>query len=233
MTPHYFIWKGIDSRDMGVQVEEYPPIVRAAPRVKQITVPGRAGTLTVGEGEYVYDAYTRKMKIAFRRSENIDQLLAWLTGTDILVCGNEPDRAYKTTMQQAFSADRLNRQIQHGELQLYTQPFKTTYPETVITLSASGTLTNPGTVPAQPVITFSGSGTRSITIGGVTVTISTAATAIIDCEAEMITDTDGNSLRASSSISGGEFPVLGLGDTTITLSGDYTTAEIRPGWRWI
>lgn len=233
MTPLYFIWKGIDSRDMGVQVEEYPPIVRAAPRMKQITVPGRAGTLTVREGEYVYDAYTRKMKIAFRRNENIDELLAWLTGTDLLVCGNEPDRAYRTTMQQAFSADRLSRAVQHGELQLYTQPFKTTFPEVVISMTASGTLINPGTVPALPVIKYSGSGSRSITVGGITITINTADTAIIDCEAEMITDEAGGSLRSRVQISGNDFPVLPIGSSEISLSGDYTAAEIRPGWRWI
>ena len=39
-TP-YFIYNGIDSREMGVIITSMPPVIRAEKRVDTITIPGR------------------------------------------------------------------------------------------------------------------------------------------------------------------------------------------------
>lgn len=235
MTPHYFVFKGINSQAMGVQVESYPPIMRAPLRTKTITVPGRAGSLTLLEGDHIYDTYQRRMKIAVRMDGRLDEVLEWLSGHGSFVSGNEPDRTYQVTMQQAFTGEKLFRGVYHGELQMLTQPLKAMNPEPVITLTATRTVDNPGAVPSEPLIRCTGSGQRSIALGDVTISISSSApaTVLIDCAAGMAISESGASLESAVTLSEDEFPKLSTGQSTITLNGSFTRVEITPRWRWV
>lgn len=233
-TPHYFIFKGVNSRDMGVQVESYPPIMRAPKRVKQVNVPGRAGALILSEGDAVYDAYTRRMKIAIRNDDTLDDVLAWLSGEGPFVSGNEPERVYQVAMQQAFTADKLYHGVYHGELQMLTQPFKGIFPELALSIAATRTLHNPGSVPSLPMVVCTGSGSRSITIEDVTFQIASnaPATVTIDCEACMITG-GGRSLEDCVTMLAGEFPSFPVGECSICREGTFTSVQLMPRWRWL
>ena len=233
MTPHWFIYKGLNSQDMGVQVVAYPPIVRPERRLKMVTVPGRSGTLTISEGDFVYNAYTRKMTVAFRISQDPERVLEWLSGSGILVCGNEPDFGYVTTMMAPFSASRLQRDIYQGELQLYTQPFKQLYPEpTIQTQEASYTLRNGGAVPSLPWLSTSGLANRYVALGGTIITVANDRTVIIDSEAETILYEDGTDASASVGMTNG-FPIIPKGVSTLSQGSGASTAVLMPRWRWI
>ncbi|MEF9974902.1 MAG: hypothetical protein RR893_13365 [Clostridia bacterium] len=52
--PTYFKFKGIDSRDFGIVVTNYPPVVIPVEKTKLVEIPGRSGSLTMLEGPDVY-----------------------------------------------------------------------------------------------------------------------------------------------------------------------------------
>lgn len=159
MAQPWFIWNGKDSRDMGVIVETYPPIVYPEERVETVAVPGRAGFLTRTEGPAVYDGYLKTLGIANRRSADPQAIAAWLRGSGELILGSEPEFVYFGRIIKEAALDRAMPKGYHGQVAWMVQPFKgRTPPEGDIHWS-NGTpapvIYNPGDVPAAPVVTMS------------------------------------------------------------------------------
>lgn len=98
--------------------------------------------------------------------------------------------------------------------------------ETKTTLTSSGTVTNPTQFDAQPLITVTGTGT--LTVNGVQITISKTPTTI-DCES-MEAYNGTTSRNGDITLSPNRFPVLSPGSNTITLSAGLTKVEIVPRW---
>ena len=98
--------------------------------------------------------------------------------------------------------------------------------ESTTTLTASGTISNPTNFDSQPLITVTGTGT--LTVNGVQITISKTPTTI-DCES--MEAYNGNTSRNGDIVlSPNKFPVLSPGSNTITLSAGLTKVEIVPRW---
>ena len=99
--------------------------------------------------------------------------------------------------------------------------------DTPVTLNVSGTVTNPTLFDAQPLIRVYGTG--SITVNGVTITIS-EADGYTDIDCELMEAYKGNVLKNYAiSLDSTDFPVLSSGSNTITLNG-VTSATITPRW---
>lgn len=110
--------------------------------------------------------------------------------------------------------------------------------ETETALSGSTTLSNPTDFPARPLVSIddvaSGLLVEFAASGSGTVMTFTAATSysgvvMIDCETQDIYDTNGVNKNDLFTLSG-EFPVLEPGTNTVTITGTYTSAEIKPRW---
>ena len=236
-TPDYFLWKGVDSRSMGVHVIKYPPIMRAPERLKFVTVPGRSGDLTISEGEDdypVYDAYTRSMEVANMKGADINMARAWLSGTGPLIVGNENGFVYTVTMQAQLQLDKLMRGVWGGTLQMHTQPLKkkTVQPDDIIITESGTMIFNPGDVHAEPVVRlFAGStSSATLTIGGKTLSFSSMTEiTVIDLENQWIFD--GNGARVQN-IAEGKFGKIPPGKSIVNFSGSITKVEIVPKWRW-
>lgn len=98
--------------------------------------------------------------------------------------------------------------------------------EEVTTLTASGSLSNPTSFEAQPLLVVTGTGT--LTVNGVQITISKTPTTI-DCNS--MEAYNGNTSRNGDIVlSPNRFPVLSPGSNTITLSAGITKVEITPRW---
>lgn len=98
--------------------------------------------------------------------------------------------------------------------------------ETKTTLTSSGTITNPTQFDAQPLIVVTGTGT--LTVNGVQITISKTPTTI-DCES-MEAYNGSVSRNGDIVLNPNRFPVLSPGSNTITLSSGLTKVEITPRW---
>lgn len=233
MEPWYFVYNGVDSRTMGVRVNKYPPIMRAAERVKYVTIPGRAGDLTQMEGKAVYDAYNRGMEISNMKGFDLHAVRAWLRGRGAMIVGNEPDYCYTVDLGAQCQFDRLIRGIWGGTLQMHTQPFKTArIPPPPITLTTSGaTIYNPGDEEAEPLITLNGTGDVTLTVGGKTLVVAgVSAGWQVDMALKWVTDASGAPLW---DVAFGDFGTLPAGNSTVSFTGNLSSVTITPRWRYL
>ena len=100
-----------------------------------------------------------------------------------------------------------------------------------MTISTSGgTITNPGSVYSEPLITLTGSGDITLMVGTTIVELTDITTGIVlDCslkEAYLGTALMNDHMS-------GDFPVLKPGLNGISWSGNVTSIVISPRWRFL
>ena len=224
MGQSFFIWKNADCRSMGITLPAPPQIIRGEERVSHVTIPGRAGELTLTEGDDIYQSYIQTVTIRMRGGMRVREILDWLKGDGYVTFGGEPDRRQKARVIGAVSMNRHSKNTDYwtGEVQFYCEPLKELLnPATTEITSSGSTVANAGDVKSRPKITATASSTSmTITAGGKTLEITGVTSAdqyIIDCEAGMVTNAAGTeNMTANSS---GSFPELLPGGNTITGSG--------------
>lgn len=230
MNPGYFVFNGVDSRAMGVHVIKYPPIMRPAERVKYVSLPGRAGDLTQKEGDAVFDAYNRGMEISNARGFSLDRVRKWLRGRGSMIVGNEPQYVYQVDLGAQCQFDKVIRGIWGGNLMMHTQPFKTkSPPDPAFTLTTSGSeIYNPGDAPAMPLITVTGSGNITLTVGGKTLSITgSAAGWQVDYDLQWVLNAQGAPQWNAAT---GDFGKIPVGDSTVSWTGSITSLTVLPRW---
>ena len=224
MGQSYFIWKNADCRSKGVTIAAPAQIIRGEERVSHVTIPGRAGELTLTEGDDIYQSYIQTVTIQMRGGQRVREILEWLKGSGYITFSGEPDRRQKARVIGAVSLNRHSRNSDYwtGEVQFYCEPLKELMSPAVTEITSSGSgVMNAGDVKSRPKIIATASGTSmTITANGKTLTITGLTSAvqyIIDCEAGMVTNAAGTeNLTANSS---GNFPELAPGANEVTGSG--------------
>jgi len=232
----WFLWNNVDSRAMGLWVSQLPAPTRAAERVQEVTIPGRAGTLTLKEGENVHEGYVKECVVTAKSEADYHAILDWLRGDGQVVFSSEPDRVYWAHLAGEVKFDRVSHALKQATIPFYVHPHKGQYPpESDITMNASGSVRNPGNVAAMPILTLTFTESCSVAVGENEMTFTANVpegetaqeeTITVDCDAELVTSngqlwdgkTEGNFLRMSP------------GDNTVTLTD--CTAVVKPRWRW-
>lgn len=226
-------WAGVTLSSLGnVLIEEAPETNRPARKVDRYEVPGRNGDIVVAQDAWenvprtydlvVYGGDYNQMTSALmewlyapsgyqRLEDSFDALvyrLAYVSdATDIENLVNENGRC-----TVSFECDP-RRFLKAGE--------------SAVTLSGTGTITNPTRFTAKPVITVSGSGNGTIECGGNTITIAGIYDGMtIDCE-QM--DAYAGTTNLNNLVSG-SFPVIPGGEQTITITGGITSISVVPNW---
>lgn len=151
----WFIWKGINSREMGIWVKKLPAETRAEERITLIEVPGRSGHLTMLEGDAVYNSYLKECTVIGLRDANFDRLSDWLSGEGDVIFSSTPNRAYTARIAGAVSFDNISNDLCQCKIPFYVQPLKKQVPtEADISCPAGSTTTiyNPGTVTSKPIV---------------------------------------------------------------------------------
>lgn len=111
------------------------------------------------------------------------------------------------------------------------QPFMCEAQDSVIEFVQDGTLTNPGSADALPLIKVEGSGNVQFDIAGEHIEIDSMAAndpVFIDSDAGYVYSGNGTA-RAMR----GEFPTLPLGTCAVDLGTGISKLTITPHWRWI
>lgn len=100
--------------------------------------------------------------------------------------------------------------------------------ETSVDVTSGQAITNDW-MPAKPLIQLTGSGAGELRVGSSTITILEMDGGLtIDCDVQNAYDgtlNKNNCIKVS-----GDFPVLGMGKTTVTYSGGITAVQITPRW---
>ena len=228
MAQSYFIWNGVDCRDMGVKLSGPVPIVFPEERVQHVEIPGRDGDLTETEGadedDKIYNSYIQTASIMVHGAYRARDVKKWLSGSGEVIFHGEPDRKQKARVIGAITLNRhsYNMDWWEGECQFYCQPLKQLLNERTVQITSSGSaVMNSGDKTSRPRIkATANASTMSITANGKTLTISGLTSGndyYIDSEIMEVTNADRSALLTKDSI--GDFPRLKPGSNTITGSG--------------
>ena len=229
----YFIWNGVDCRQYGIHVSELPPITIPLERSTQTNVPGRPGSLTQLEGEDVYDDMILTATCFISDPAQIPAIAAWLKGSGKVTFANRTGGYYKARIANQIPFEKVLRGNPHCTFAVNFRCYPFWYQENVsdVTITTSGdTITNPGSVYSEPLITLTGSGDITLMVGMTIVELTDITTGIVlDCslkEAYLGTTLMNDHMS-------GDFPVLKPGLNAISWSGNVTSVMISPRWRFL
>ena len=256
MAEPYFIWNGIDSRDMGLVVTKPPAQILPEERLKQVTVPGRMGTLTTRGGAGIYNSYIKSIGIGNRKRVDAQVLAAWLRGSGTLILSTEPGFLYRARVIKEAQLERNFSTVFSGTVSFSVQPGKAQVPQEadIIVTEENTPIYNPGDLPARPIYRVEGLGkmgvyltptaTRSQLIVDPTGQdrIVGLTGAVIDSDSMTVTTLDGSdsltdiSYLQYNGIEGLWIPpheTVYLSAGVSDSDGSTTRMTVTPRWRWL
>lgn len=229
----FFKWRGTKSTDLGVFVARYPPTTFPAERAKFTPVIGRSGALTTLEGLDVYDDVQLSVECFVRNENRIAEIGAWLRGGGALELGNRPGGHYDARVinQIPFEQVMRGRSNRTFAAVFRCKPFWYVDGVAKITRTTSGgTITNPGNVHSQPIITITGNGDIGLMIGQQIVEL-IGVNGSITLDGPLMEAYKGTTAQNDKMI--GEYPILTPGVNGVSWSGTVTKVEITPNWRYL
>lgn len=227
MEGSYFIWKGINSLDKNIMVNQLPDYEIPQANTEKITIPGKDGFLTQTDG--TYDGVTKSCECSLDNGY-IDDISAWLNGSSNVVFSNEPDKIYKATIINKIPFSKIIPTFHSFIILFECQPHKYSNDNAIITLSLPGTILNCGSVNSNPIIKVYGTGDIVLNIGEQQFGLYDLDEYItIDCDMmDCYKDTE-----PKNSATQGEFPKLEIGLNDISWMGNVTKIEVTPNWKWL
>lgn len=222
----WIIFNGVDSRDMGVLIEQLPDFHRPKRSVTYTPVSGRDGRLSIDEG--TYDVYQATMRINCFGAR-LKDVYEWLSGTGWLITSLEPDRRVMVDLHMQISDKHYRlasaKCMDSLTVSVYCQPFRYFWPDAAAdTITATPyTVNNTGTAPSRPRLTIYGNGDVSVMIGteyflqfeGL------SGGVIVDCEMQECMSLDETQLLNSIATID-EFPTLKPGRNAVSWTGSVT-----------
>jgi len=229
----YFIWNGVDCRTKGIHVSELPPITIPLERSKQTNVPGRPGSLTQLEGDDVYDDMILTATCFIADPAQIPAIAAWLKGKGMVTFANRTGGHYNARIANQIPFEKVLRGNPHCSFAVNFRCYPFWYQENVsdVTITTSGdTITNPGSVFSEPLITVYGSGNITLMVGTTIVELTNVSSSIVlDCA---LKEAYKGTTLMNDHMSG-DFPVLKPGLNAVSWSGNVTRIVIKPKWRFL
>ena len=224
-----FVWKDKDSYlDYGIIINKLPPLVKPERKVQEIEIDGRDGDLTI---DYkTYKPITFPLECTILDFDRIDEVKAWLDGFGDLIFSWQNDKKYVAKLINRIDIAQSLEIFGEFPLIFKAQPFAYELNNDIITLTASATVTNPGSASSMPMIKIYGAGTIDLTINSNVIHLTnvvdyvTIDSDLMDCYKDTV---------LKNNYMNGEFPVLLIGDNIISWIGAVTKIEITPNWRRI
>lgn len=227
------IWAGKSSQDFGIVVENPPAIKRPARKFTKYTVPGRNGDIV--EQQDAWDNYTQTYTIWAGGNDygsapiTYSAISSWLLspkGYQRLEDNFEPDIFREAYFVGPMEADNLLTKVGRCELSFVCKPQRfLKIGEKTTSYTQTSDLYNPTQFDAKPLIKVTGSGDGTVTLNGVTMTITGMTDYLyIDCEAMNVYRLESEN---KNSLVSGSFPTIAPGKNTLTFTG-VTRVEITP-----
>ena len=227
----WFEWNGVKCTDYGIYVTEQPPSTIPEERVTFTNIPGRSGSLTTLEGDYVYEDLVLTATCVISDPDRIPEIAGWLRGSGTVTFANRPGGFYHARVVNQIPFEKILRGNPHlaFAVNFRCKPFWYQKNVAPIALTQSGSfVTNPGNVYAEPVITVYGTGAITLMVG-MTIVELEGISGSITLDSQLQEAYSGvTSLNGAMS---GEFPILKPGQNAISWSGNVTKVEVKSNWR--
>jgi phage-related protein len=227
----WFSWNDVRCTDYGIHVSEQPPITLPAERASYVNVPGRPGSLTILEGDDVYDDLLLTATCFISRLDELDTVASYLKGGGKVTFANRQEGFYHARIVNQIAFEKILRGNPHRSfaVNFRCKPFFYLDDSPQFSFTHSGTfLTNLGSVYSEPIITVYGSGEISLMVGMTIVELTGIAGSITLDTPRMEAY---NGVMGMNSNMSGDFPMLLPGANAISWSGNVSRVVIQPNWR--
>lgn len=230
-----FTFGGVSSDSLGLHIEYCPEQNRPARKMERYSVPGRNGDIIVAQDaweniEQSYDIWGGNGTINDATAVGYS-LADWLfsqNGYQRLEDTYDTQHYRRAFFEGPYDFMSVMRRRGRATITFSCDPRRFLLSgETAVTLTGTGTITNPTSFTARPQIEVHGSGNGTIECGGKTITITGIYDGmLLDCDAQ---DAYYPGVNLNSLVSG-NFPVIPGGTQTITITGGITSVEVTPNW---
>jgi phage-related protein len=178
-----------------------------------------------------YLPYERSMEFFVQDDEQITLINNWLYGYGRLRTDKDPGGYFKAHVTSGLGYEKYLQVKDKMTVTFKINPpfFYLDSGDTPLVLTTPGSITNPGTHDAEPLIKITGSGIVQLDINGEVYQVTILDGYImIDCESQYVyKDTD----NLGDNFISDEFPVLTPGVNNISWTGTVTEIDIIPRWR--
>lgn len=227
----------VSSDALGVWMEVAPPVVSARERGEWVEIAGRHGE--AWRSDNAYEGFDLEVQIYVPEDCDLADVMDWIRGAERLRWGGygwEYHVSAAETQLELAPWDEFPECGQLATVVFHAEPFRYLWPEAEPIECVSGmTLNNPGTAEAAPLITLTGSGDVTLSIGGYVVNVDgMSGGCVIDCEAQMAWNlamtevkTQGITLTSTDK---GRWPRLSPGGNAVAWVGNCLVS-IQPRWR--
>jgi len=213
----YFIYNGINSKDMGVVLKSLPPITKPKRKIEAIQVPGRNGKLYIDEN--CYETISVSLECALKRNVDPRKITEWLVEFGTITFSDEIDKFYKAAIINSIPLSRVFRVYREFIIQLELQPIAMSIEEYEYNCNDNDihTLDIESTALMNPYIKVTGSGEVQLTINNSICNLNIDDEYIeLDCELQnAFKDVENKNNKMN-----GEFPILKPGENKIQVIGD-------------
>ena len=219
----------VTSASLGLRLTAPVAIPAAVRAVNDIEIEGRAGTLTRFIG---WEDTELELELAVPIRDGLHQYRKAaheLTGASTIALTAEPG-VYRKVKHCKVS--ELRRELSGWGFftaRLNCQPFTyLTEGLKPLIMSESGTITNPGLLDADPIITVTGTGMLSLTVNKTVHQVNSPAGSVTLDSARLVAHAHG---KVQTDALSEAFPVLKPGVNRITLGAGISKIVITPNWR--
>lgn len=229
-------WAGRSSDDVHVVVERYPSVELAGRKLDTQSVPGRNGDLLFLQPAYQnyiqsYEIYVSAERLRLPRA--MREVANWLCGPSGYQ--NLEDSYDVETYRRAYYAGPLDvesvlHRFGRATIEFNCQPQRfLRVGDLPVQAAQEQVLLNPTAFAALPLITVTGAGAGTLTVGSVTVTINSMPRGAVVLDSNTQNAYLG-AVNLNSTISAPEFPTLPAGESAVRWTGGITGVEIIPRW---
>ena len=232
---NYVILNGAKSTDIkGLLIQSLPPISKPLMRTSIEEIDGSDGDIVTKLG---YAAYDKDMLIGLYGDYNVDDVIQFFNSEGTVTFSNEPDKFYNYQIIDQIDFERLIR-FKQATVKFHVQPFKYSAVDYLYTFNVGDvnefSIYNRGNTVSRPKITIYGSGTVNLSINGTELFVINLGTAeYITLDSAKMNAYKGNILMNRSVVGNYDDLVLGIGQNTISWTGDVTQVDVENFARWI
>lgn len=243
MINAYFEYNGRKSSEFGLRIENNISFTSPEADIEFVEVLGKDGELAIDNNRFKGFDFSVPVRLYAPVGKTVDEVATeisnWLK-TDIgwkpFYFSGSPDYEYVAMVHQSFSITENLKRNGQAVIPFKMKPYKFLKGQGTITLTNGQTLTNEGFRASQPMIRVDGTGDITLQNNGQDwLKLTDVVNYIkVDSEAMSVYREIGNPMFTKMySTLEPMFPILEVGDNTITWEGTVDSVEIEPRWESI
>ena len=218
----------------GLAISSLPSITKPLERTQIEEIDGRDGDLITKLG---YSAYDKTLEIGLYGNYNVDNVIKFFNNSGEITFSNEPDKYYIFEIIDQIDFEKLLK-FKTASINIHVQPFKYKKNESEVSLSTGdNTVSNIGNIYSRPKLKIKGTSTIDVTLNEEQI----FSIDLGETETEIIIDTanmeayNADTTELMNRQVTGDYSLfkLEIGDNTVTLEGNITTASISDYTRWL